>query len=182
MTFEQLTVLKNDELERFMSGHPAPALAGMVGFDYRGWNIQAATAILGTRKFFKGFFGTQGQSHAWGYNMPAVQNAKHEHWYPKKTNGQVKRYYFYKVVDGSTLSDSVYPHTLVIDYRLWPGYSPLSPVKYTVDYLVLPDPQNDALIVGKSYSQLLGTKIFLGFFIIERWHPSGYSGPPGFSP
>jgi hypothetical protein len=48
-----------------------------------------------------------------------------------------------------------------------------------VDYLVRPDPANHDLILGKSYSQLLGLKIFLGFFILQRFKPSGYAGPPG---
>jgi hypothetical protein len=66
----------------------------------------------------------------------------------------------------------------VVDYRQWPGYSPFNPVRYTVDYLAYPDPANRDLIVGKSYAQL-GSSIrpLLGFFILSRIGPSGYTGP-----
>lgn len=179
ITFETLTGFDNKRLEPFMTTCPAPTIDELLGFDFQGWNIAATTVLLGTRKFFKGFFGRKGQPTAWGYNMPAVQNKKEEPWAYKLEQGQPKHYFFYKVLPGHALKDAVLPKTLVVDYRLWPEYFVLNPVKYTVDYLVRPDPLNHDLLLGKSYSQLLGLKIFLGFFILKRFKASGYSGPPG---
>jgi hypothetical protein len=163
-----------------MKGHPAPSIDDVLGFDFRGWNIAASTDVLGTRKFFKGFYGAAGKTHAWGYNMPAVQDGKDKPWRPKMKDGKPIRYFFFGVLSGSALEDAVYPATLVVDYRKWPKYSVLNPARYTVDYLVYPDPANRDLIVGKAYGQPLALKIFLGFFILERFQPSGYAGPSGF--
>jgi hypothetical protein len=182
MTFAELTGYDNKRLEPFMKGHPAPAIADVLGFDFRGWNIAAATDVTGTRKFFKGFFGAVGKPQAWGYNMPAVQDGKDKPWRVKTKQGQPVRYFFYGVLPGSALKDAVYPATLVVDYRKWPDYFVLNPAGYVVDYLVYPDPANRDVIVGKSYAQMLGLRIFLGFFILERFGPSGYAGPAGFAP
>lgn len=182
MTFAELTTYDNKRLEPFMKGYPAPSIADVLGFDFRGWNIAGVTDIMGTRKFFKGFFGTAGKPRAWGYNMPAVQDGKDKPWRPKTKNGQPTRYFFYGVLAGADLKDAVHRDTLVVDYRKWPKYFPLDPVRFVVDYLVYPDPANRDLILGKSYNQILGLRIFLGFFILERFQPSGYSGPPGFTP
>ena len=181
MTFDELTAYDNRRLEPFLTGFPAPEISDLLGFEFRGWNIQSATKVMGTRKFFKGFFGVATRPHAWGYNMPAVQDGKDHPWRAKTKDGRPIRCFFFKIVPGTAISDSLHPKTLVVDYRQWPEYFLLNPVKYTVDYLVYPDPQNHNLIVGKSYSQVLGTRIFLGFFILERFQPSGYSGPPGFA-
>jgi hypothetical protein len=179
ITFEALTTYDNKRLEPFMTSGPSPAIDDLLGFDFQGWNIASTTTILGTRKFFKGFFGTAGQPTGWGYNMPAVQNAREAPWSPKLKDGQPTRYFFYKVLPGTAVRDAVFPKTLVVDYRGWPKYFVLNPVKYTVDYLVRPDPANRDLLVGKSYSQVLGLKIFLGFFILKRYGRSGYAGPAG---
>ena len=47
----------------------------------------------------------------------------------------------------------------------------------TVDYLAFVDPANTNLILGKSYSQFLGLRMFLGYFLLERLRQSGYEGP-----
>lgn len=75
------------------------------------------------------------------------------------------------------MKDSVYPGMLVVDYRQWPDYFVLSPIKYTVDYLALVDAGNPDLILGKGYSQFLGLKMFRGFFLLDRPRQSGYMGP-----
>jgi hypothetical protein len=180
LTFDQLTSFDNRRLEPFMAGGTIPSATDIVGFEFRGWNIQGLTDLLGTRKFIKGFYPDGTPPNAWGYNMPVEQNGRGKPWMPKLKNGQSIRYYFYKVLPGSALKDAIYPRSLVVDYRQWPGYSDLNPVKYTVDYLVFPDPANRDLLVGKSYAQLGKIRPFLGFFILARLRPSEFSGPaPG---
>jgi hypothetical protein len=82
------------------------------------------------------------------------------------------------VLPGPNLADAIYPRTLAVDYRQWPGYGFFDLIKFTVDYLVYPDPANHDLLLGKSYAQL-GTAVrpFLGFFILARLRPSNYTGP-----
>jgi hypothetical protein len=178
LTFDVLTKYDNRRLEPLMASGAIPTLPDVVGHEFRGWNIQGLTELLGTRKFFKGFYADGPTSAtAWGYNMPAERNDRSQPWVPKRKNGVPVRYYFFRLIPGPMLKDAIYPRTLVVDYRQWPGYSPLNPVRYTVDYLVFPDPANRDLMVGKSYAQLGSIRPFLGFFILARVGPSGYNGP-----
>lgn len=178
MTFEELTRRDNRALEPLMASGAVPTIPDITGFEFRGWNIQASTDILGTRKFFKGFYAapSAGAGKAWGYNMPAEQNGLATPWQHKMKNGEPIRYYFFKVLPGPALSDAIYPPTLVVDYRQWPQYSIFNPVRYTVDYLAYPDPANHDLVLGKSYAQLGFIRPFLGFFILERFRPTTYAG------
>ena len=176
LTFEDLTRYDNRRLEPFMRSEAVPTASDLVGYEFRGWNIQSLTDLLGTRKFIKGFYGDTASSTAWGYNMPVQQNHRDQPWLPKLKDNQPIRYYFYKVLPGAWLPDAIHPQTLVIDYRQWPEYSTFDPVKYTVDYLVYPDPANHDLVVGKSYGQMGFIKPFLGFFILARLRPSDYEG------
>lgn len=176
-TFEQLAGLNDGELERLLRAGVPPTAAELSGYEFRGWNQNSGTEIIGTRKFIKGFYGAKPNGNAWGYNMPVKQNGLHQEWKPKQKNGKDIRYAFFKVLPGSKVKDAVYPGMLVVDYRQWPDYFALSPIKYTVDYLSFVDPGNTDLMIGKSYSQFLGMKMFLGYFLVERFRASGYEGP-----
>jgi hypothetical protein len=162
----------NEELDALMNTSPVPTAASLTGFDFRGWNVQKATEVLGFRKFIKGFFRDPAKGADFGYNMPVVQNRFDEPWQPRLKDGKETRYLFFGVLPGSQVDDAIHPTTLVVDYRKWKDNFVLSPFTYTVDYLVNPDPANPDLVLGKSYLQALGLKPFLGFFIIERLRPS----------
>jgi hypothetical protein len=178
LTFDALTRHDNRRLEPLMASGAIPDAAELVGYELGGWNIQALTDVLGTRKFIKGFSADAAPPTAWGYNMPVQQNGRDKPWLPKLKDGAPIRYYFFKVLPGSALADAIYPRSLVVDYRQWPGYSDLNLVKYTVDYLVFPDPANHDLVVGKSYAQLGRIRPFLAFFILARLRASDFPGPP----
>ena len=179
LTFEELTTYDNPRLEPLMASGSLPSASEVVGYEFRGWNIQALTDVIGTRKFIKGFYaGNAPPPTAWGYNMPVEQNGRDQPWLHKLKNNEPIRYYFFKVLPGPDLADAIYQRTLAIDYRQWPKYSFFDPVRFTVDYLVYPDPANHDLLLGKSYAQL-GTLVrpFLGFFILARLRPSNYPRP-----
>lgn len=179
LTFDELTKYDNRRLDPLMVSGGVPALTDVLGYEFRGWNIQGLTEVLGTRKFIKGFYTEDPAAPtAWGYNMPVEQNGRDKPWVSKQKNGQPVRYYFFGLLPGPKLKDAIYSRLLVVDYRKWAEYSPFNPVRYTVDYLVFPEPANRDLLVGKSYAQLThGIRPLLGFFIMERLRPSGYDGP-----
>lgn len=180
LTFDQLITYDNRRLEPLMASAAAPTASELVGYEFRGWNIQSLTKLLQTQKFIKGFYeeDVAGNATSWGYNMPVQQNKPDQPWLPKLKNNQPIRYFFFRVLPGPSLRDAIYPRTLVIDYRQWPEYFILHPVRYTVDYLVYPEPTNRDLILGKSYAQIGFIRPFLGFFILARLRPSDYKGPP----
>ncbi len=57
LSFAKLAEMNNGELDSLMAAGAAPALEEVAGFEFRGWNNNAATKLFGTRKFKKGFFG-----------------------------------------------------------------------------------------------------------------------------
>lgn len=171
ITFESLAAASPADLDALMTTRPAPELADVVGLECRGWNLQKTTELIRTRKFIKGFIGDAAVTLAFGYNKPVTQNGLHQPWTPILRNGHEVQYLPFAVLPGTQVADAVYPRALVVDYRRWPGAFPLNPVTRTVDYLIVPDPSNPRLLVGKSYSHLLGMRLFLGFFILERLRP-----------
>ena len=135
-TFEQLSGLNNDQLQKVLKAGTPPTVADLTGYEFRGWNQNSGTDIIGTRKFIKGFYGAKPDGTGWGYNMPVEQTGMNQPWKPKQKNGKDVRYAFFKVLPGAKMKDSVYPTMLVVDYRQWPDYFLLSPIKYTVDCMV----------------------------------------------
>jgi hypothetical protein len=177
-TFEELIEFNNDQLGQLMVAGGTPAIDELIGYEYRGYNIQAATKFLGTRKFKKGFFGNAGEGHAWGYNMPVTQNGKAEPWLAVPNEENPQRYFFFGVLPaGAPGYDKRYAHSLIIDYSLWGDYFFLNPARYTVDYMIYPNPDNRDLMVGKSDFVNGPVRFFLGYFIIERHNKSNYTPP-----
>jgi hypothetical protein len=178
MTFDDLTVASNDELDRLMVASPAPTMAQVIGFEYRGYNLAWATELLGTRKFKKGFYGEAARGYCWGYNVPVEQNGKGDPWIAKPSDANPTRYYFFKVFPAAGAPEFKYPASLVVDYKGWDEYHHLNPVRYTVDYLVIPEPANPRLLLGKSYFENDVLKMFLGYFVLEQHNSTSYAGPP----
>jgi hypothetical protein len=176
-TFDSLTVASKSDLDRLMKASPAPGLSDVVGFEFRGWNLEKSTEILRTRKFKKGFYGNPADGYAWGYNVPVQQNAKNEPWIATPSDENPKRYFFFKVLPSAIAEDPKYRDSLVVDYRKWPDYFPANPVRFTVDYLVFPAPGDRDLILGKSYWELGPLRPFLGYFILERHNASNFQPP-----
>lgn len=173
-TFDELTKLSNKQLDPFMVEGTAPQLEDVVGYDFRGWNINPATKISGTRKFKKGFFGDPAVGHIWGYNVPTEQNGMNGPWNAKPNENNPRRYFFYKVFTAKSVAHKKHPNSLIVHYAKWGEYFFLNPVKYTVDYLVYPDPDNRDLMVGKAYFEIGPIKFFAGYFILERHNQSNY--------
>ena len=171
-TFESLARASKSELDRLMDASPAPLLDDLLGFEYRGWNLNATTRVFGTRKFKKGFFGSPQEGEAWGYNVAVKQNDFAEPWLGDPNDEDPKRHYFFKVFPGHRKSR--YPNSIVVDYRASGEYFAANPVGYTVDYLVCPEPANADLILGKSYLEMGFLKPFLGYFVLEKHNASGY--------
>ena len=107
-TFNALTTLDNKELDRIMNEGRAPEIEDVLGYEFRGWNLNEATRLLGTRKFKKGFFGDPARGYAWGYNVPVKQNAKDEPWICEPGDDDPKRYFFFKVFPASAADDPLY--------------------------------------------------------------------------
>jgi hypothetical protein len=139
-TFDALCRLDNKALDKVMDIGVPPVMEELIGWEFKGWNINPATNITRTRKFKKGFFGQQGEDHAWGYNVAVKQSDFAGPWVADPSDAAPRRYYFFGVVPVAKANKPKVKNSLVIDYRLWDEYFKLNPVGYTVDYLIHPDP------------------------------------------
>lgn len=168
--FNELSDLSKKELDQLMETSDATTLKEVKGYEYRGWNVNSMTKILGTQKFKKGFFGDPEGGYLRGYNVRIVQDGKDREWRVREIKNKPSRYAFFKVLPQYTHRKPAYEHekSLIIDYAKSGEYFFLNPVKYTVDYVVCPNPKNRNLLLGKSNFEAGPIRFFMGYFVLER--------------
>lgn len=172
--FKRLASLHSSDLERLMEQSPAPPIASMLGYEYRGFNTPPFCSLLGIRTFIKGFFGEP--EHVEGYNIPPVQNGLDGEWVHKPSPEKPKRFGFYEVRRvRAGERDSLYPNALLLDYGASKRNPALAPERLLRDYVVQPDTARPDLLLGKAYLAL-GARVPVSYFIIERlratpWRP-----------
>lgn len=176
LTFDTLRKLDTKELDRLMQEGTMPSVADLVGYEFRGFNVPWAARLIGAKKFKKGFFGEPDGDYCWGYNVIVEQNGMDEPWNAEPNEEKPRRHHFFKVFPGSAAmaNKPLYPNSMVIDYRYWEEYFVLYPPRYTVDYLVYPDPDNRDLILAKSYLEFPFGHFQMSHFILERYNESNY--------
>jgi choline dehydrogenase-like flavoprotein len=169
-TFDELAALSGKELDQLMETSEAAKLEEVAGYEYRGWNVNAMTKISGTRKFKTGFFGDPDRGYLRGYNVRIVQDGREWKWQVKKMKNKSVRFAYFNVLPPFTHRKPKYEHekSLIIDYAKSGAYFFLNPVKYTVDYVVCPNPKNRNLLLGKSNFEAGPLRFFMGYFILER--------------
>src|SRR4051794_27655314 len=169
-TYKRLADQTPAALELLLVGGEPPSLPGIVGYEYRGYNLPAATALLGIRKFIKAFFDTPGGA-IYGCNTPAVQNGLHAPWIARPSEAAPRRYAFFSVTPVDPKArDNAYLHALLLDYGR--GGNPLyDPSRLLRDYLMRCIPGSDELLLGKAYFALGPVRLTAGLFLLERLRP-----------
>jgi hypothetical protein len=178
--YKRLVSQSRAALEALMVGGETPSLHALIGYEYRGYNVAPALALLGIRKFIKAFFtapnGAEGPEPAkegrrYGCNTPVVQNGLHGLWRAKPSEAAPRRYAFFSVepVDPES-RDNAYLHALLLDYGQG-GNKPYDPSRQLRDYLVRCVPGSDDLLLGKAYTALGPWRIPATFFLLERHRP-----------
>jgi hypothetical protein len=179
-SFLSLVNSSDRDLEYVFRDGVTPALGGLVGYEFNGYNLPFITQILGFRKFKKGFFLGAGQSlekgEISGYNVVVVQNRLQDPWIAEPNDANPKRHGFYRAykVRPSEV-DNKYPNALLLHYGLG-GNPRWNPAGLLRDYLVQVDPGNPDLLLGKAYFALGSARAFPSFFVIERFNKSDYQG------
>lgn len=157
-------------LEAILVRGETPSLEGIMGYEYRGYNVAPVLSLLGIRKFIKAFFTTPDGS-TYGCNMPVVQNGLKGPWLAKPSEGAPRRYAFFSVarVDPEA-RDNEYLHALLLHYGQ--GRNPIyDPSRLLRDYLVRCVPGSDDLLLGKAYLALGPLRIPATFFLLEKYRP-----------
>lgn len=171
--YERLAQTSEAELEALLRGGRLPDSRGLAGFEWRGYNTAPFTALLGIRKFIKGFFaGHQGIE---GYNTPVRQNRLSEPWQRRPHPENPKRFGFYHVTrvraDGK---DCLYPNGLLLDYGASPRNPRLAPERVLRDYLVQPYADDPDLLLGKAYLAFGSWRVASNFFVLGRLSPTSW--------
>src|SRR5262245_58007164 len=146
-TFESLARQPKHVLEEVLRSGAAMKVEDVVGFEFKGWNLNPMTSILRVRKFKKGFYRDKKTNIAWGYNVRVRQGRINEPWVPLPSEDHPKRFYFFGVTDPAP--GNRYPNALVVNYSRWPGNRPINPVRYIVDYIAAANSANHDLTLGK---------------------------------
>lgn len=171
-TYLDLAMAPNETLESIMRAGRSPDVRSLVGWEFRGFNTLDLTAILGFRKFKKGFYSERPLAHAAervrGYNVRVRQNGIAQPWEPVLSQGRPIRHGFYDVypVDPGE-RDNLYPNALLINYDCGRN-PPYDPSRFLRDYLVQVYPDNPDLLLGKAYVALGPLRPAVSYFILER--------------
>lgn len=174
LTFLDLATAKEDLLEQVMRTSRSPDVRSLVGWEFKGFNTLDLTALLGFRKFKKGFYAdtdvTSPNGRIKGYNVKVKQNGIADPWEPVLSKGTPIRHGFYDVypVDPGE-PDNLYPNALLINYDSGRN-PPYDPSRFLRDYLVQVYPDNPDLLLGKAYVALGPIRKAVSFFVLERYN------------
>ena len=171
--YKALTCLSNIELEKIFAASRGPALEALAGNEFMGFNVPWFTRLLGIQKFIKVFFGpTHGVE---GYNIPVRQNGIDKSWEPLPSVSAPKRFGFYLVgkVDAKS-RDNHYPNAVLLNYGASPRNKKYQVERVLRDYLVVPDPKNAEIVLGKAYVALGSARIATSFFVLQRLRHSSW--------
>ena len=147
-------------LGELLSSGRAPDPAALAGWEWRGWNQPAALALLGIRKFIKGFF--SGSAGLEGYNRPVVQDGFDAEWRAKG-----EPFGFYRVA-AARAPDDRHPNSLLLDYGASRRNAVWKPERLLRDYLVQPDPAEPDVLLGRATLALGPARPATNFFLLER--------------
>ena len=139
----RLVATRPGELRRLMVRGERPDVAHLIGWEHRGTNLPATSALLGLRRFVKGFT-TESDGAVVGYNKSVAGADLSTPWSPRpQRDGRV----------------AWAPFTVAgVDPRLR-------------DYLVRVEPGSDALLLGQADLAVGSRRITVGWFALERLGP-----------
>jgi hypothetical protein len=164
--YKQLAGKSRAALEALMVGGETPSLPALVGFEYRGYNVAPALALLGIRKFIKAFH-LAGDGRVLGCNTPVAQNGLRGEWLAKPSEDKPRRYAFFLAEPGHPPAGGDGGQAALLDYGRG-GNAARDPARLLRDYLVRVEPGSDELLLGKAYLVVAGRRTWHSYFVIER--------------
>jgi hypothetical protein len=171
--FRALTRLSNAELEKILAASDGPDPKDLAGWEFSGFNVASFTKWLGIQKFIKGFF--QGPAYVEGYNIPVRQNGFDAPWEHLPSAESPKRFGYYLARRvGQRDRDNKYPRAVLLNYGASPRNIFVRPERVLRDYLVVPDPNDRDLLLGKAYLAIGAARVFSNFFVLKRLRPAAW--------
>ncbi len=165
--FARMKDMTEKELYGLLAAGRPPSAESLAGWEFRGWNHPPVLALLGIRKFVKGFFLADGLE---GYNRPPRQDGFDREW-----TGAGTPFGFYRLGPPAA-PDDVYPNSLVLNYGTSPRNPRWKPERLLRDYLVQPDPFEPDVFLGLATWAIGSARPASNFFLLERlaksqWRP-----------
>jgi hypothetical protein len=154
-TWETLAPVDRATLERVFEAGVRPDPDLLDGRTYRGWNRGGVIGLV-AEKFRKTFY-TEGGEH-WGANLVVRQDrqAWRGAWEPKLNHGRPVAQGHYRVRPE--------PRTLHLDYNVARNTGLEFPLRVIQDDIVLVNPGDYDLVLGKAHVQLGPIRVFVCFF------------------
>ena len=176
-TYETLCLARPEDLEEVMRCGNTPDLARLSGWEFRGFNTPEALALVGLKKFKKGFYRADpSRPHAQGiqgYNVVEVQNRLGEPWIDVEHKGKPKRIGWYEARRVDLADDhNKYPNAILINYGASDKNFKGDPSRLLRDYLIQVYPDNPDLYLGKAFIPIGPLRLPMAYFVLERHNPS----------
>jgi hypothetical protein len=163
-----------DELRRILANGETPDAANLVGWEYRGTNVPATTALLGIRRFVKGFdradgTGQPGDESVVGYNISVVGSDLATPWTTREQrDGRTRFGHFTVAAVDPEGPDNRHLNALFLDYGAVP--EPEHGVAGRIrDYIVRVQPGSDDLLLGRAFLAFGSRRVPVGWFVLERF-------------
>lgn len=167
--FRDLAARSARELDAILERGQPPAIDALLGYEFRGYNHPRRAALLGIRKFIKGFFGVRDE--VLGFNTRTRQNGLDGAWIARPDDSEPGRFAFFRVLPpGSGACQGAYGHAVLLDYS-GAGNPAYDPSRLLRDHVVRVDEHSDDLLLGKAYLALASARVPVGFFLLERHRP-----------
>jgi hypothetical protein len=171
-TFETLAAADRDKLEEVLRAGQPPEYDQLEGYLYCGWNHERVSRLTGEK--FKKAFRRKGERTV-GYNEVCHQDGKgyRGEWRVKLRNGQPVRIGYYRVAlvkdepPRSPYRD--YTNAVLFDYNVYLNNTLRNlPLRVIRDIVVLPNPGDHELMLGKAYLQLgfRWINFFYSYFVL----------------
>jgi hypothetical protein len=175
-TFETLAAADRHQLEQVLREGAAPRFEHLEGYTYRGWNHEPVSRLTG-EKFKKVFRRRDGQ--AFGFNQQVHQDRQGYggEWRLKLKDGRPIEIGYYRV--GPTRDEAPqgpyrkYEHTALLNYDVDLNTGLHFALRVIRDFVVLPNPGDHELILGKAYLQFgfPWLSVFYSYFVLGHREP-----------
>jgi hypothetical protein len=154
-------------LAKVMRRGETPDVSSLVGREFRGTNLPAATArLLGLRRFIKGFTAVD-HDRVEGYNVSVSGADLSTPWTERRQRDGRREWARFTVgpVD-PTAVDNRYLEALLVDYGAVAEPEP-GVAGHLRDYLVRVGPGSDDLLLGHAFLAAGRARVPIGWFLLE---------------
>jgi hypothetical protein len=177
--FENLARAEKPLLESILVSGNAPEIGALDGYTYCGWNLDPIGKLTG-QKFKKCFFSTK--DGVYGFNKKVRQDSVKAGgaWNDVQYKGRFKTMGYFKVAYAydCPLQELTrqYRHLAVFNYNLSLNQGLSVFFKVIRDFMVLPNPDDNSLLLGKAYLHLPGNlEVFACYFLLGYPHKTNHS-------